>query len=149
MLLPSARALCVYFYVLITKFKYSRVAASIKQKSILKAFSSFQALETPGALDGPGPGAGGAQGQAAPGARASGALEEDTAGMHLPTRPCPGPAALRPGLLTPIPGSGSGPAGIWDEAPGVWEGNDTSRRLDALGPIQALWWELLLFQTKS
>lgn len=47
MLLPSALPLCVYFYVLITKFKYSRVAALIKQKSMLKAFSSFQALGNP------------------------------------------------------------------------------------------------------
>lgn len=35
----------MYFYVIINKFKCNRVAASIKQKSILKIFSSFHAIK--------------------------------------------------------------------------------------------------------
>lgn len=48
----------MYLYVIINKFKCNRVAASIKQKSILKIFSSFHAIKkkkqkkkTPDVLD--------------------------------------------------------------------------------------------------
>ena len=130
---------------MINKFKHNWVAASIKQKSILKASSRFHALENPqarppardgpGAAAGPGSGAAGAPGEPLPEAGDADAHAGDTAGVgvHLPGSPSPGLAPFpqarwESGGLppTPSPGSGSRPAGIWDEAAGVLEGNDAS-----------------------
>lgn len=116
-----------------------------KQKTVSKAFSSFHALGNAQARPptreglrgscGPGSGAAGVPGKLVLGAHNSDAHTGHTAGMrvHLPRSlslglaPLPG-ARWERGVAVPAPspGSGSRPAGIWDEAAGVLEGNDTS-----------------------